>query len=244
MLCASPAFGQSPIQHQPRTTAETATSDGPLPGALDPSHPSTPNPAGSLNVVRPDPVPEPQIRAAAPDRDLLSNHLRLGVAVAYGTFSGWFLDRSPIGANLAGSPFVTFDLGYGLSRQLELVLAGDYSSAFSGSGCRSCSSTSWAVGPMLRYHLVEGARFDPWLALGVAFRRNSWDFGASRSLDSLEFTRLIIGGDWYATSLLAVGPVLGLGLNTAVSESSSGEQRDLFALYYAGLRLTLDLPGR
>lgn len=96
---------------------------------------------------------------------------------------------------------------------------------------------------MLRYHLVEGTRFNPWLALGVAYRHISWNFDRARTLDSIEFARLTLGGDWYVTSLFAVGPVVGLGLDTAYSEPS-GEQRELFALYYAGLRITLDLPGR
>jgi len=243
LFSAGPALAQSPVQRFAQTSPESATSDGPVPGANDPSHPATPNPDGAAAIAKPDQEPQLQIRVAAPDRDQLSSHLRIGAAATYGTFSGRFLTDNPIGERLGGSPLVTIDFGFGVSRQLEVAISGDYSSAASGSNCDYCAASSWAIGPMLRYHLVEGTRFDPWMALGVAFRRNSWDYGATRSVDSIEFVRLNVGGDWYATSNVAVGPVLGLGLDTALSEPA-GAHRALFALYYAGLRLTLDLQGK
>ena len=243
ILYVSPVFAQSQVQHVPHTTAETASADGLVPNGTVPENPETTNSAGPVVITPKEREPELPVRRAVLDRDELAGHVRLGAALAYGTFSGNYLSRTPIGRNLGGSPILSVDLGFGLSRQLELVVATDFSMGLAGSSCSECESKSWSIGPMLRYHLVEGTRFDPWLALGVAYRHNSWNFGTSRSMDSLEFTKLAIGGDWFVTSLLTVGPVLSLGLDTATTEHAN-EKPALFAVYFAGIRVMLDLPGR
>jgi hypothetical protein len=240
---AGPAFAQSQVQHGPRTTPETATADGLVPSVADPTHPSTPNPAAPLQVSPPEHDPVLPIRPAAPDRDQLSGHLRIGAAFAYGAFSGRYLTTSPIGERLGGSAFLNADLGYGLSRQLELVLTGDYSGTFSGSGCADCKAKSWAIGPMLRYHLVEGTRFSPWLGLGLALRHVSLVGYPVRAVSSIEFLRIVIGGDWYTTRQLTFGPILGCGLASSYS-APDGDHSEIFALFYAGIRMAWDAPGR
>jgi hypothetical protein len=242
LLYADPILAQSQVQQLPRSTPETATAHGPIPNPSDPTHPSTPNPAAPLHVLPQERMPLAPLRPAAPDHDQLTGHLHLGAAAAYGTFTGSFLTQSPIGSNLGGSAFVNIDLGYGLSRQLELLVAADYSNAFSGSGCTACNAKSWAIGPMLRYHLVEGTRFDPWIAFGLGYRHNSWNFRSSGSVDAIDFTRIAIGGDWFMTSQLAIGPILGCAIASSYA-APAGDHSEIFALFYAGLRITLDLPG-
>lgn len=240
---AAPALAQSQVQHVPTPTPDESSSGSPVPGASDPTHPQTPNPAGPLRFADAEPEPPIPVRPATFDRDELTGHLRLGVAGAFGTLSGNFLESAPIGSKLGGSPFVVADLGIGISRHLELVVSGDYSKASHGSSCRSCGATSWAVGPMLRYQLVEGTRFSPWLALGAAFRSNALDGYDVSSARSIEFLRLQLGGDWFALSNVAVGPLLGLGIATSL-DAPKGDDERVFALFYGGLRLLFDVPGR
>jgi hypothetical protein len=244
LFIAGPALAQSQVQHGLRAAPETATADGPVPSAADPTHPSTQNPAAPLQVSPPEQDPVLPVRPAAPDRDQLSGHLRIGASFAYGTFSGSYFSSSPIGAKLGGSAFVNADLGYGLSRQFEVVVIGDYSGTFSGSGCASCEAKSWAVGPMLRYHLVEGTRFNPWIGLGVALRHISLvGYEAVRSVKSVEFLRIAIGGNWFATPQLTFGPILGCALASSYA-APSGDHSEIFALFYAGIRVAWDAPGR
>lgn len=246
VFCSAPVFAQSQIQQLPRTTPETATADSPLPAQQDATHPSTPNPAGPVRVTPREPEPPSPIRAAAPDIDQLSGHLRVGIGLGFSSFSGHFLSQAPIGENLAGGWLPNVDAALGLSRHLELVIAGDFSSSLAGSGCGDCSAKSWAIGPMLRYHLVEGTRFTPWLALGLAYRHVSWtgpSYSAPLEADAIDFLRLALGGDWYATSNVAFGPSLGLGLSVAPAPPDGTDGR-VFALIHAGIRVVLDMPGR
>lgn len=245
-LYSATAFPQSQIQHLPRETAETATAQAPMPSPDDANHPATPNPAGPVQVEPKQADPVWPIRNAASDVGQLPSHLRIGAAADYGTFSGYFLSQSPIGSNLGGAWFFSLDAGYGVSRHLELVLVGDFAVSSAGSECNDCSASSWAIGPMLRYHIVEGTRFSPWLAIGAAYRQNSWSgvkYTDVKKSTALEFLRVSVGGDWYATSKVAFGPTctVGLGMDPLAPTGNDGK---VFALVHAGLRLTLDFPGR
>jgi hypothetical protein len=244
LLCTRPLAAQSQVRQLPRSTPETATSDAPLPSEGDPTHPSTPNPAGPIRVSPREPERAVLLRPAAPDRDQLTNHMRLGAALAYGTFSGSFRDSTSIGSNLGGSTFFLADLGYGFSRHFELVVAGDYSHTYSGAGCDTCNAKSWAIGPMLRYHVVEGLRFSPWVSIGLSYRHNRPEYPPrATSVDSIEFLRIVLGGDWYMTSNLTLGPVLGVGFASSYG-APKGDSSEVFALVYGGLRVAFDLPGR
>lgn len=240
---AANGLAQSQVQHIAAPSSEEISTSVPNPGASDHSNPRTQNPAEPLNVTRPDDDPPLPIRPAAPDRDQLSGHLRLAIAAAFANFSGSFLDQSGIGERLGGSPLGTAEIAIGASRHLELVLAGDYSRALAGEGCANCEATSWSVGPMFRYHIVQGTRFSPWVAVGVAYRQNFLVGFSAESVRSLDFLKLQLGGDWYATSSLAFGPVLGLGLCSSIS-APRDEGTAIFALMYGGLRLLFDVPGR
>jgi hypothetical protein len=242
-LYAASALAQSQVQQVPMPSPEESGSSAPVPGPTDAAHPSTENAAEPLHITRPEEDPPLPIRPAAPDRDQRTGHLNLALAAAFGNFSGGFLDESGIGGRLGGSPMAIAEIGFGVTRHLELVLAGDYSQALAGADCAACEATSWSVGPTLRYHLVQGTRFSPWVAVGAAYRQNSLVGFSSQTVKSIDFLRLQIGGDWYASSNLAFGPVLGLGLASSIS-APRGDGPAIFALTYGGLRLLFELPGR
>lgn len=240
---AANGLAQSQVQHGAAPSTEEVGTSTPVPGPSDRSHPPTENPAEPLNITRPDEDPPLPIRPAAPDRDQLTGHLRLAVAAAFGNFTGRFLDQSGIGVRLGGSPLGMAEIGIGATRHLELILAGDYSRTLAGAGCGDCDATSWSVGPMIRYHVVQGTRFSPWVAVGAAYRQISLLGFSAETVKSIDFLKLQLGADWYATSNVAFGPVLGLGLGSSVS-APRGDGTAVFALMYGGLRLQFDVRGR
>jgi hypothetical protein len=114
---------------------------------------------------------------------------------------------------------------------------GELDSYSAASNCPACSGKSFAGGPFLRYHLVQGTRFDPWGSLAVGVRSTSVDIGnATAHHSGPELLKLTLGGDWYPTANLAFGPYVTLDLGTYGSAAYEG--------LGAGLRLILDLPGK
>src|SRR5690606_33238202 len=88
----------------------------------------------------------------------------------------------------------------------------EYTAFSDGDRCARCGASSFAGGPFLRYHLVQGTRFDPWASVAVALRHLSTDeLGDTSGLDWL---RLELGADWYALSQIGFGPYAGLTLGT------------------------------
>ncbi len=146
---------------------------------------------------------------------------------AFGSHSGAL--ATGLGLNL--------DLGYGISRNVLLGLWGEFDTYSSPSGCVDCSGKSFAGGPFVRYHIVQGTRFDPWGELAVGVRSISADFrGTSESHTGFDFLKLTLGGDWYPTSNVGFGPYVtwDIGLYDTSSHSGLG----------TGLRLVIDLPGK
>ncbi len=71
-------------------------------------------------------------------------------------------DHNNNAANLGAGLGVAGDLGFGLSRSVVIGAWGTFASYGS-------NGTSFGVGPFVRYHLVQGVRFDPWIFLGAGF---------------------------------------------------------------------------
>ena len=132
------------------------------------------------------------------------------------------------------------DLGYGLSRNVVIGAWGEFDNHSTPSNCpRLCSGgKSLAGGPFIRYHLVQGTRFDPWgsFALGVRSTTVDTEF-VSKDYFGFDILKLSLGGDWYPTSNIGVGPYVTFDWGTY---GSSGGHTGLGT----GLRLTLDLPGK
>jgi hypothetical protein len=189
-------------------------------------------------VVVPADPDQPVLEPIPDARDLRSGHLTLGAAAGakwgLGSLSDTLTQRSEVGPGLA----LDLDLGIGLGRNLVLGAWGEFDTFSAPSACSLCSAKSFAGGPFLRYHPVQGARFDPWGALAVGERQIKIDDGGrSRTYSGIEFLRLTLGADWYASSKLAIGPYLELNVGTYSGDSI---HTDLGT----GLRLTLDFPGK
>ena len=110
-----------------------------------------------------------------PARDTVGGHLTIGasagVVFPFGSIaSGTAQEGSLIGPGPRGSGG---DILYGVSRT---VAVGAYGEVATPSGRNEGSGqdfTTIAAGPMVRHHLAQGVRFDPWLSAGAGFRQTS-----------------------------------------------------------------------
>ena len=231
-LCATLAW----LFLAPLASAETEDRSAPSP--IAPPAPgaaagngATMSPAAPPLVVVPTEADQPALEAIPSARDTLGGHFVLGASAgakwAFGSHS------NALGAGLG----LNLDLGYGLGRNLLLGAWGEFDSYSAASGCNACSGKSFAGGPFLRYHLVQGTRFDPWGALAVGVRSTTVDIGSSSASHvGPEYLKLTLGGDWYVTANVGIGPYVTFDLGSYGTSSHSG--------LGTGLRLVLDLPGK
>jgi hypothetical protein len=182
-------------------------------------------------VVVPAEPDQPALEPIADARDRLGGHF---VAAASGGVKWPFGSHSrTLGTGLG----LNLDLGFGLGRSIVLGAWGEFDSYSAASNCSVCSGKSFAGGPFLRYHIVQGTRFDPWGAIAVGVRSSSVDIGNSSAQHfGPELLKLTLGGDWYPSQNFAFGPYVTLDLGTFGSAAYAG--------LGTGLRLVLDLPGK
>jgi hypothetical protein len=211
-----------------------------------------PAPASSASASAPVTPGGPVVTPAEPDQpvlepipnahDLLGGHVMLGAALGakwpFGSLNDSQTQRSELGPGLA----LNLDLGVGISRTVVLGIWGEFDDYSAPPLCPECSAKSFAGGPFLRYHPVQGARFDPWGAIGVGLRQTNIDNGARHTehFFGAELLRLTLGADWYASSNVAIGPYVELNMGAYGPLSLDTLHTDLGT----GLRLTLDFPGK
>jgi hypothetical protein len=138
----------------------------------------------------------------------------------------------------------TADLGIGIGRSLAVGAYGQYVSFTDPSSCSGCKLSTFAIGPFIRYHLVQGVRFDPWLELGLGFRSLTAEIANTKDRYSgLDWLHLRVGGDWYAISQLGFGPYVELDLGSFVKRPS-GRDASVYGNFAAGIRIAFDAPGK
>ena len=180
-------------------------------------------------------------------RDTRGGHFELGAGAALRVPFGDL--RSGEAASNLGTGFgAALDLGYGISRT---VMFGAWAHIFEP----GTHDMGFSVGPFVRYHLVQGMRFDPWILLGIGYQSQNHDApGVTRHFSGIDFTHLAIGGDYYKWSGLGFGPWLEFdaGVFTKRPDTTPGGLPDGPAhvstavnySFVAGLRLVLDVPGK
>jgi hypothetical protein len=188
--------------------------------------------------------PEPPLVLPAPDQ--LTGHLQLspsaGVAVPFGRLEAGAEQGDAMGPGWAFGA----DASYGLSRTVALGAFGQYLRLGEGDACSGCKTTSVAAGAFVRYHLVQGVRFDPWMSAGIGYRTTTVSgSGDDVTYSGIEWLRLTVGGDWYAFDKVGFGPYLELDMGY-YGKRSPGEIGSTRAhwLFATGMRVTLDLPGK
>lgn len=203
---------------------------------------------------QPEPAELPAAPRVPPAQDLVSRH---------GYFSALALLAFPFGSLERGLPWYDvaapgpgagLDLSVGVSRNVSLGVWADLAVLGAGPDCDGCSTLTLSIGPLVRYHLVQGMRFDPQVTAGIGLRSMATR-GATNDLDylALDWLRFAAGGQWYATPNLAVAPFVALAAGATVQLPDSspirlapGEDRKsgVYGLMLLGLRLTFDAPGR
>lgn len=227
----------------------TSNTSPPAPGAAPPKKPPSPT-AAAISDEEADLPP-----IVPPATDTVSGHFNLaasaGLALPFGKLEAGVSQSELFGPGVAFGVEATI----GVSRSVFVGAWGQYLKLSGDSGCRGdeiaavtanedCGLSSFAVGPMVRYHLVQGLRFDPWLAAGVGYRKTRVDPGQI-DYTGIEWLRLAVGGEWYATSNFGIGALLELNLGV-YTDRSVGEIDDARAYWQlvSGLRLAFDVPGK
>ncbi|HYQ02328.1 MAG TPA: hypothetical protein VER96_26830 [Polyangiaceae bacterium] len=235
---ASPEPKAAPAPATPTPAIPPPATPAAAPAAAPGAAPGTTTPAEEAGpVVVPADNEQPPLEPIPNAHDTLGGHFVLGAAVGprwpFGDLSSTRNEQDYMGAALA----VNLDAGYGLSRNVVVGAWGEFDNHYAPSGCKACSATSLAVGPFVRYHLVQGTRFDPWGSFGLGYRAISVDTGPSTlHYYGWDFLRLTVGGDWYPTSNFGIGPYFTFDAGTYGSHVHTGLS--------TGLRLVFDLPGK
>ena len=211
-----------------------------LAAAAEPLAPAAADGANGAVDADADSDPEPMPAAS----DTLAGHLALEVGPLFAVPFAQLDERTAskeaagIGVGLGGK------VGVGVSRGLSLGGFAEYTAFGHPSGCDRCEANAFAFGPFVRYHLVQGVRFDPQVALGVGYRKvNATTREQTYRYAGIDWLRLEFGGAWYALSQVGFGPYAELSLGTFTKRP---ENRDpsVYGCFSLGLRLFIDARGR
>ena len=167
--------------------AQSANGGARAAGAEAALDPNAPPPA--VHVVDDTEPPAPLVPRA---KDLLGSHLLLGAAVGPVWSLGHFGSNAAVSHQFGTGLALRADVGFGLSRSVVVGAWGSYAGYTDGDRCQSCSGKAFAVGPFIRYQLIQGLRFDPWLTLGGGYHRVSFDdqTGARQTFSGVEWLHL------------------------------------------------------
>lgn len=201
-----------------------------------------PHPPGVHLVDDSEPLPPLVPRS----KDLLAGHVLVGASIgpswSVGKLANHVLASDGLGTGVAFQA----DAAFGVSRYVSLGVWGSLARYGQGNECSSCSGQAFAIGPFVRYHLVQGLRFDPWAVAGAGYRQVSFDdaSGSKQTFSGPTWLHLQLGADYYAWSGIGLGPYLQLDLSSySKRPEAAGSARVNTELAF-GLRFLLDLPGR
>jgi hypothetical protein len=201
--------------------------------------------AGKTEATADTELDEPKPAPIPPATDLLAGHPLLGVAGKLALPFGKLDTERSLGSRTGAGYGFAGDLGIGVSRSVELGVWADYLIyGADEDDCPSCETRSLGIGPFLRYHLVQGMRFDPFVSLGAGYRELTISEEDSKTKDSaLAWLKLGLGGTWYGLAQLGLGPYAELELAT-LTDTPAGADPSVFASFAGGLRLQFDVRGR
>ena len=194
--------------------------------------------------------PEPPLIPAA--HDTLAGHVALGVSALWAVPFGELQDGYSQTRLIGSGPGFGAELGIGISRTVALGAWGQLLRFGDNDDCTSCSASSFGIGAFVRYHLVQGTRFDPWMTAGIGYRKTSIQDFPDGDLDysGIEWLRLQVGGDWYPINFLGIGPLIELDMGIYSDRSGSGApalpafEQAAHWQFIVGARITLDVPGK
>lgn len=201
---------------------------------------------------RPGPEPEedegPEQPLTPPAQDSLGGHITVSGsalwAIPFASLEA-DVDQSEV---MSAGPGFGLELAYGMSRTVALGAWGQALLLDGSDDCSGCSTRSLAGGLFIRYHLVQGLRFDPWMSAGAGYRVTTIDPGSEGedvTYSGIEWLRLSVGGDWYAFENFGFGPYLELDMGRYSSRSPDGLGDSANHWHFiTGARVTFDTPGK
>jgi hypothetical protein len=183
--------------------------------------------------------PEPE-ETITPARDTLGGHFAVGVNAAMLVPFGNLVAGVPQSRSMGIGPSFGGDLAYGISRTVMLGAYVDV--GLPDAQAAGQSVTTISAGPMIRYHLVQGMAFDPWVSGGLGFRYTK---DGNTSFTGVDWCRLALGGDWYPSANFGFGPFVAMSLGTFFGASPGAIKTEgLNAHFLLGGRIIFDTPGR
>jgi hypothetical protein len=186
--------------------------------------------------------PEDDEQAVPPARDTVGGHFNVGLDAALVLPFGNVYDSIPQSRTMGPGLSLGGDVAYGVSRTVMLGAYVDVGLPSAEGAASKSNVTTIAAGPFVRYHLVQGLSFDPWVSGGLGFRRTSV---GSSSYTGVDWFRFALGGDWYPAKNFGFGPFLELSAGTFFSQSPGTiGTKALDAHFVIGGRIVFDGPGR
>jgi hypothetical protein len=207
------------------------------------------NDAPAREQVRPEliqqtPDPPTKLVVGTSDSDTLKGHVAPYAGIGYSVGFGNIDTRTPRHGTLSSGPELSIGLGYGLTRNVDVGIGAAFAPLSGGGDCSDCSAKSINTVAFLGYHLVQGTRFDPWVRFGVGISVLHLSTPVTNfNYVGVSWANATIGGDWYATRQIGIGPVLAVGFHSYV-EHPKGHSTSIAESLAIGLRLTFDASGR
>jgi hypothetical protein len=239
-----PLDDAAPTSPQPGETPAAQEGSHAGTGAAEPAEPVEAAGAASATAAATTKGPEEDAGSARVTlaHDTLGGHVSIGAAVALAVpFGSLQADHSLTDYTNPGVGF-RLDAGFGVSRTVMIGVYGEFDS-LSGEGVWSGKTAqSISAGPFVRYHLVQGVRFDPWIGFGAGFRRTSH---GDESYTGIDFARVQLGGDFYGLSQFGFGPLVEFSMGTFLGASGTTlGDKAVNATLTVGGRFTFDGPGK
>ncbi len=240
VVLAQPEAPEDAAAAEDDTEAVTGEDGEPLPGQPPPTE-KRPH----IEEPEDEDGPEPPLIVPAPDQ--LSGHFSLSASALLPLPFSNLEANTPQKDRLGAGYGFGLDAAYGLTRTVAIGAWGQLLSFGDTTDCRTCKTSSTAFGAFVRYHLVQGMRFDPWMSAGLGYRITKITASGipDTTYSGIEWLRLQVGGDWYPIDNLGLGPImeLDMGRYGTRSPGSIGDQANHWQLIF-GARVTLDLPGK
>jgi len=242
LLVTSQAVAQSRVDRVPETSPEPQLPLKPTPSNEVSDAPERPRSTPELIV--PPAEPSTRLVPGASDSDSLTGHLLPSASIGYTTGYGNIDSAISTRDSLASGATIGIGVGYGVSRNVELGVSASLAPLSGGNSCSACKGRLTDALLYVSYHLVQGARFDPWVRFGVGpaelhLSGNGKDF----DYVGLTWANVTFGGDWFASKYIGFGPVLSCALqsylHTPADRSASVAER-----LTIGMRVTFDVNGR
>ncbi len=200
-------------------------------------------PASAASPNQPDEplAPSPPANVA----DSLAGHVIAGAGLSFSAPRGRFAKSALARDYVNEGMQVDGDLSLGVSRYAALGVAGKWHRYPSADSCKDCRAQGFGVGPQVRYHLVQGTRFDPWLSAAVTYQWLQLSHADQTSdFAGIDVLALRVGGDWYFASNLGIGPFLALDATVFTKRPEWAGRSDLLWSFSAGARFVFDHPGK